>query len=131
MTIVSIAFKQRSPRKHMSYRKHLYLIFKEAVNNAAKYSGCSELKVELAISGKGIRLAVTDNGRGFAEGERDARGGGQGLVGMRQRAQEIGAEFTVRSTPGVGTAVVLEPSNGGRSRTLGTQQRTANGSFAP
>ena len=120
----------RHVKLDMMHRKHLYLIFKEAVNNAAKYSQCSELRVELTAWGKGLRLVVEDNGRGFAEGEQDARGGGQGLVGMRQRAQEIGAELTVRSVPGKGTTVMLVLGGTNGSRTLGTQQRAVNGSFA-
>jgi len=121
----------REVKLGMMHRKHLYLIFKEAVNNAAKYSGCTELRVGIALHGKDIRLVVADNGRGFAEGERDPRGGGQGLAGMRQRAQEIGAVLTVRSTPGGGTMVILEPGPNGRSRTLWTRNGSANGSFAP
>lgn len=115
----------------MEQRKHLYLIFKEAVNNAAKYSGCTVLRVELAPAGKGLRLLVADNGRGFAEGERDARGGGQGLAGMRKRADEIGAELTVRSVVGRGTTIILSPSAHGRSRTLGTRASAGNDSLAP
>lgn len=121
----------RHVKLDMMHRKHLYLIFKEAVNNAAKYSGCSELRVELTAAGKGVRLVVADNGRGFAQGDRDARGGGQGLVGMRQRAADIGAELTVTSEPGTGTTVMLEPGGNGGSRRSVTQQRVGSGSFAP
>lgn len=131
----TLRFEADDALRHMKFdmmhRKHLYLIFKEAVNNAAKYSGCAELRVMLAAAGKGIRLTVADNGRGYAEGERDARGGGQGLVGMRQRAEAIGAELVVRSVPGEGTTVVLLSGANGGSRTLGTHQRAGNGSFAP
>jgi signal transduction histidine kinase len=121
----------RAVRLDMAQRKHLYLIFKEAVNNVAKYSGCTELRVMLTAQARGLRLEVADNGKGFTPGERDARGGGPGLAGMRQRAEAIGARLTVRSVPGEGTTIVLEPSGNTGSRTLGTQQRTDNGSFAP
>lgn len=121
----------RHVKLDMMHRKHLYLIFKEAVNNAAKYSGCTELKVSIAAQGAGIGLVIADNGRGFAAGEQDARGGGQGLAGMRERAVEIGAELTVRSVVGEGTTIILSPSGPGRSRTLGTQPSVGSGSFAP
>ncbi|MBL8000329.1 MAG: hypothetical protein JNL05_00085 [Flavobacteriales bacterium] len=121
----------RAVKLDMMHRKHLYLVFKEAVNNAAKYSGCTELKVSLAAQGAGMRLVVADNGRGFAEGEQDARGGGQGLAGMRKRADDIGAELTVRSVVGEGTTIILSPSGNGRSRTLGTRPSVGSGSFAP
>jgi signal transduction histidine kinase len=126
-----VAGDLRAVKLDMMHRKHLYLIFKEAVNNAAKYSGCTELQVSLTAQGNGIRLVVGDNGRGFAEGEQDARGGGQGLSGMRKRAAEIGAGITVLSVVGEGTTIILSPEEGGVSRTLGTRPTGGNGSFAP
>lgn len=121
----------RSVKLDMMHRKQLYLIFKEAVNNAAKYSGCTELSVALSAHGSGIRLMVADNGRGFTEGEQDARGGGQGLAGMRKRAAEIGAELTVHPVPGTGTTITLSAGPSGGSRTLGTHRSAGHGSFAP
>jgi signal transduction histidine kinase len=121
----------RRVRLDMMHRKHLYLIFKEAVNNAAKYSGCTALRVSLTAQGNGVRLVVADNGAGFAAGEQDPRGGGQGLAGMRKRAGEMGAGLTVSSVVGEGTTIILAPEGGGVSRTLGTRHRPANGSFAP
>lgn len=112
----------------MMHRKHLYLIFKEAVNNAAKYSSCTQLRVELSPARHGLRMVVADNGRGFAEGAQDARGGGQGLTGMYKRAAEIGAQLEVISVPGQGTTITLEPAG---SRTLGTHGSNGQGSFAP
>lgn len=121
----------RSVKLDMMHRKHLYLVFKEAVNNAAKYSGCTVLKVSLTAQAAGIGLVVADNGRGFAAGEQDARGGGQGLAGMRKRADEIGAELTVRSVVGEGTTIILTAGSSGGSRTLATHRSAGNGSFAP
>ncbi|MBP7515487.1 MAG: hypothetical protein KA791_13115 [Flavobacteriales bacterium] len=94
----------------MLQRKNLYLIFKEAVNNAAKYSGRTKLVVHLRTDQSKIVLLVQDNGRGFeapVNGNGHPRGGGNGLGNMRARAQEMGGELIVASTPGEGTAVEL------------------------
>ena len=52
----------------MVQRKNLYLIFKEAVNNAAKYSGCRNLIVRVAQVGRDVVLRVADDGRGWGPG---------------------------------------------------------------
>lgn len=92
----------------MEQRKEVYLIFKEAVNNAAKYSGCTELRVELSGTGGKLRMVVTDNGRGFTKGKVDPNGGGNGLPGMERRARLIGARLGVETGEGRGAQVSLE-----------------------
>ena len=94
----------------MVQRKNLYLIFKEAVNNAAKYSSCKTLTVRVAHAGRDVVLRVTDDGRGMdlsRSAERIGNGGGNGLVNMQARAREIGGKLEVRSAPGEGTTVEL------------------------
>ncbi len=49
----------------MEQRKDFYLLFKEAANNAAKYSGATEVWVLVQNDNGGLRLEVRDNGRGF------------------------------------------------------------------
>jgi signal transduction histidine kinase len=51
-----------------------------------------------------IRLEVRDNGDGFVV--QDANGGGIGLIGMKERAEQIGASLSVSSNPGAGTRIV-------------------------
>jgi signal transduction histidine kinase len=55
----------KSWRLEMTQRKNLYLIFKEAVNNAMKYSGCANLRVDWCANGPAIVLRVSDDGKGF------------------------------------------------------------------
>ncbi|MBK9419184.1 MAG: hypothetical protein IPN62_18365 [Flavobacteriales bacterium] len=100
----------KSWRLEMTQRKNLYLIFKEAVNNAMKYSGCANLHVELVRDKSTIVLRVVDDGSGFdvRNGNGNVGGGnGNGLGNMRNRAAEIPGTLTISSTLGQGTTVEL------------------------
>jgi len=56
-----------------------------------------------------VRLSVHDNGQGFEpNGLMAANGGHFGLIGMRERAKQIGGKIEIRSNPGAGTEVILE-----------------------
>jgi len=89
----------------MEQRKNLYLVFKEAVNNAAKYAACSQIDVRFEKDKNMLILSITDNGMGFNAA---ARRNGNGLKSMALRAKEIKAEFQIKSAPGEGTAVLLQ-----------------------
>lgn len=88
----------------MPQRKNLYLIFKEAINNAAKYSESSMIEVGILIKDKIITLTINDNGKGFDEKEINA---GNGLNNMRQRAKELGGNLLLQSMAGKGTQLQL------------------------
>ena len=95
----------------MEKRKNLYLIFKEAINNAFKYSGCSEIKTMISNSNKQIKMIIKDNGVGF-DVKRETAGdklslSGNGLRNMKSRSMEMKGELLVESTPGVGTEIKL------------------------
>ena len=95
----------RHLRLSVDTRRDVYLIFKEAVNNAARYSGCSRVHVSLQSDDRGLTLAVVDDGAGFDPAYEDQ---GNGLANMRSRAERLGATFEIRSRPGSGTTVQLE-----------------------
>jgi signal transduction histidine kinase len=82
----------------------LYRIGQEALHNALRHSGASEICVSLQPAGRRLVLQVADRGRGFAP---DAAPGGLGLASMRERAAAAGGTLTVRSAPGEGTVVRL------------------------
>jgi signal transduction histidine kinase len=86
-------------------RKDLYLVFKEAINNAAKYSQCSHLFIRLRQDGDSLRLEITDDGKGFAAGT--ARNG-NGLNNMRERASSMLAKLSIESEVGQGTRIGLD-----------------------
>jgi len=83
-------------------RRDLYLIFKEAVNNAARHSSCSHVSITLRIAGSRLILEVVDNGTGF---DPNAESEGNGLASMRRRAARLGASIDVGTGRGVGTSV--------------------------
>jgi signal transduction histidine kinase len=93
-------------------RHNLFLVIKEAVNNIVRHANASEVKFQVVISDKSLRFSIRDNGLGFAHTP-DAPDM-DGLRNMRQRMDELGGEFQVESTPGIGTCIVLVamlPSN--------------------
>ena len=86
-------------------RKDFYLLFKEAVNNAAKYSNCSNLDIMIEQDAQTLHLTVKDDGIGFKEGAIKA---GNGLNNMRERAASIAGAINIVTEPGKGTQVSLE-----------------------
>ena len=89
----------------LEVRRNFYLIFKEAVNNAVKYSGCRRMAIDLRLTGgNALTLTISDDGAGF-----DPSGvfTGNGLLNMKRRAADIGAQIRIASETGVGTTVFL------------------------
>jgi len=86
-------------------RRNLFLAVKEALNNAAKYSGAAELFLRIHRAGERLVVAVEDDGRGFAP----SRSGGDrhGLVNMHERLEKIGGTCELFSAPGAGCRVVF------------------------
>ena len=86
-------------------RKNLFLIFKEAINNQAKYSGATEVDIALRKSDGALVMTVSDNGQGFArENVKD----GNGLINMDARALAMHARYKLTSGVGKGTCMELE-----------------------
>ena len=85
-------------------RREVFLIFKEAVNNIIRHSGCSIAEAHLALDHRTLVLEVKDNGRGFDPEQIRA---GEGLASIRRRAERIGAELEVVSEIGEGATVRL------------------------
>jgi len=89
----------------MQQRKDIFLIFKEAVNNAAKYAGCTLMEVSFRLCDGRILLEIKDNGVGF---EPDKLRSGNGLNNMRTRSASLSGECRIEATPGKGTTVLLD-----------------------
>ena len=82
----------------------LLRIVQQAVDNALKHARASSIHIEIAFNKKEVRLQIKDDGKGFDV--RKVRRG-VGLIGMRERAKEIGGKFTLNSKPGKGTRVEI------------------------
>ena len=87
----------------------LYRISQEALHNVVKHAGARQVRLELGRIASGVRLRVSDDGKGFDPAR--VPDGHLGLAGMRARADKIGARFSVRSVPGEGTTVEVVVPN--------------------
>jgi signal transduction histidine kinase len=86
----------------------VYRIGREALANAFRHSDATRIEVELVYAPTELRLLIRDDGHGIdPEILRMGSEGHWGLVGMRERAQRIGARFKVWSGPAAGTEVEL------------------------
>jgi len=85
-------------------RREVFLIFKEAVNNIIRHSGCAIAKAQVNLDRRTLALEISDDGKGF-----DPQGvsAGEGLASMRRRAEKIGARIEVVSKPGAGSTIRL------------------------
>jgi signal transduction histidine kinase len=88
----------------MDNRRDLYLLFKEAVNNLAKYSQASEATIAIEAENKNLRMVITDNGKGFEPGEIET---GNGLSNMKQRTKKLNGKLSINSKRGEGTNIEL------------------------
>ena len=118
-TARNIDFEFRSPEvdRHVDmdadFRREVYLLFKEAVNNVIRHSKCTRAEIEVHLDGGDLLLRVSDNGQGF-DTTQDADG--QGLVSMRQRARNLAGTLELTSAPGNGTTIVLRAPLSRRAR---------------
>lgn len=85
-------------------RKNIFLIFKEAINNAVKYSKSNNLNVQFERIEHSLKMTISDNGNGF---DQNAVKMGNGLKNMAERAKNINASLNIHSTPGKGTSLEL------------------------
>ncbi|MCI0347148.1 MAG: sensor histidine kinase, partial [Chloroflexi bacterium] len=81
-----------------------YFAVSEALTNALKHSAASRIDVTVTLAGDRLRIAVTDDGIGFAP----HASGGTGLVGLADRVEAAGGRLSVDGASGRGTSVVIE-----------------------
>jgi len=91
----------------MEKRKSFFLVYKEALNNAYKYSGAKNVRVEISKVNHALKLIVEDDGAGFNINEDRLKTGGNGLKNMKTRAAELNGTFSITSEIGQGTKVSL------------------------
>lgn len=88
-------------------RKNLFLIFKEIINNAAKYSQATSIKIVFSKSHGGWTMDIADNGRGF---DKAAVKKGNGLINIQKRAAAMNAVANLLTDPGKGTTITMQMS---------------------
>ena len=81
-----------------------FRVGQEALTNALRHSGATEIAVSLTKTSRRVILEVSDDGTGF---DPDLAPGGLGLASMRERAAAVGGALRITSAPGAGTSVRL------------------------
>ncbi len=95
-------------------RRHLFLIFKEGINNIARHADCQSVSMSLTLDRHQLWGEIRDDGHGFTNGagegnDRDPEfsTNGHGLQNMRQRAAQVGGQVWIDSTPGAGVSIKI------------------------
>jgi signal transduction histidine kinase len=87
-------------------KRNLFLVLKESLNNAVKYSSAKEIQVTFVLEGTSYCFSICDDGVGI---EPDViRGGGNGLLNMRSRIEVSGGNFRVETGKNKGTKIVVQ-----------------------
>ncbi|HEX4963242.1 MAG TPA: ATP-binding protein [Thermoanaerobaculia bacterium] len=81
----------------MTYRQDLHLLFKEALRNALRHSGCRRACLTVSLRRRALEVELSDDGRGFDSDHRN--GSGEGLDSMRRRAARLGGKLSIDSSP--------------------------------
>lgn len=92
----------QSARLPMAYRQDLHLLFKEALHNALRHSGCRRAELTVILQGPRLTVTLRDDGKGFDL--QSQNGKGDGLETMQCRAERLGGRLTISSSP-AGTVV--------------------------
>jgi two-component system sensor histidine kinase UhpB len=104
-----LEFKLESPEPPSLPQKiaiTAYRVVQESLNNIVKHAQATAAMVKLRydIGGENIAIQVSDNGCGFEPAE---RGGGFGLLGMRERVNSVGGNLRIDSKVGDGTVLTV------------------------
>ena len=86
-----------------------YRIVQEALNNALQHAEARHIIIRVACEAQTLTLAVIDDGRGFVFPEKPdllTKDGHFGLIGLQERAAQLGGALQVTTAPGQGTRVV-------------------------
>jgi signal transduction histidine kinase len=122
---VEIAVKSSGvPRKLPAVAEHnLLRVAQEAIANALKHSGAKQIKIVLEYEPSQMRLRISDDGRGFdIATAAQASSGHFGLLDMRERAEKIGARFSLASQPDHGTEILFHITGGMTNNAAGRRE---------
>jgi nitrate/nitrite-specific signal transduction histidine kinase len=99
---IHVAADLSSLQMPLQFRRHFFLVFKEAVNNVIKHAHATRVDLSIRRANGTLILELRDNGTGF---DTSVSKLGNGLRNMKQRASALGGEFDLSSQPGKGTTV--------------------------
>ena len=87
-----------------------YRVVQEGMANIVKHADATRVGLSLAVTANEVRLVIEDNGRGFDWDESTLprkRGGGSGLLGIRERLALVGGTLEIETAVGQGTALLI------------------------
>ena len=111
LTGMKIACRVQSPNSFEDrpipgqLRHHLFLAVKEALNNAVRHGGATEIGFRVRVLDDRLCISINDNGAGFDPSDPSE---GHGLSNLRERLEQVHGYFKVETSPGGGTTVSLE-----------------------
>jgi signal transduction histidine kinase len=88
-------------------RRHVFLIFKESINNIVRHAACRHVAIDLRVRHDSLVLTVADDGLGVASAHGGVASDGQGIANMHARARELGGTLTIAPGASRGTTVTL------------------------
>ena len=91
---------------HPEVRRNLFLILKESLNNAIKYSGSDRIDIDFKSENEKFQFKVKDYGKGMEDKNKEDFS--NGLHNMQMRAQQIQSLFKLITSPGQGVQIIVE-----------------------
>ncbi|MEP6794442.1 MAG: histidine kinase, partial [Saprospiraceae bacterium] len=91
---------------HPEVRRNLFLILKESLNNAVKYSGSNKIDIDFSNENENFNLNIKDYGKGMDTKTKDDFS--HGLHNMQMRAEQIKSLFKLTTAPGMGVQIAIE-----------------------
>jgi len=117
-TVSGLAIELHAPEAHdeasfrlpADYEIACFRVVQESITNALRHAAARRIDVRVARSGSRVSLSIQDDGRGFDPLTLDeaAARGHLGVLGMRERIRARGGQFSLTSTPGLGTVIQIE-----------------------
>lgn len=86
----------------INYRQHIYLMFKEAINNSIKYSNCKNIKLDVSTEDSTLTVNIEDDGKGFDINNTKL---GNGISNIKDRAKHVNRNVSIDSKINVGTII--------------------------
>jgi len=104
---VAVRFSAKNIPEHLDpeIQTTCFRIAQEAITNAVRHAGATQIDVDLRREDGSFRLQVHDDGRGFEMPSPQSQTIGLGLLGMKERAALVGGRTKITSAPGEGTTV--------------------------
>ena len=107
---ITVKGEEPDPRMNTRVENALFRITQEALTNVAKHSQASNVKISVDMVGDILRLSVSDDGKGFDPLHVSETSGahGWGLLSITERAEAVGGQVRIVSSPNQGAAVTVD-----------------------